>query len=96
MDTGWSRANWVPAIGAPLLTDLSGIEPSVAGASSAGAKQQSALAGVASGYRLGRGSVFVSNNVSYIVRLNDGSSRQAPSGFVQRAIAKTVTQDIRG
>lgn len=96
VDTGWSRANWVPSIGTPFLADLSGIEPSVAGASAAGTKQQSALAGIASGYRLGMGSVFVSNNVPYIVRLNDGSSSQAPAGFVQQAIAKAVTQDIRG
>ena len=39
--------------------------------------------------------MFVSNNVKYITRLNDGYSRQAPAGFVQSAIRKAVTQDIR-
>jgi hypothetical protein len=30
-------------------------------------------------------SIFISNNVPYIQRLNEGSSEQAPSGFVERA-----------
>ncbi len=37
-------------------------------------------------YRGGR--LFLSNNVPYISRLNDGSSGQAPAGFVQAAIAR--------
>ena len=44
---------------------------------------------------LDRGNAFITNNVPYIVRLNDGSSKQQPRGFVQRAIRKAVTIDIR-
>ena len=96
VDTGWARANWVPSIGAP-----SGGGPTVASPGSgdvAGAQsmQQAALVGVAATYRLPMGRVFVSNNVPYIVQLNDGSSRKEPAGFVQRAIRKAVTQDITG
>lgn len=93
--TGWARANWVPAIGSPLVTDLSGIPATTQGALSAKGQQDAATAGLL-GYKLGKGSVFISNNVPYIIPLNMGSSKKAPSGFVQRAIRKAVTQDIRG
>lgn len=96
VDTGWARANWVPAIGSPVTKDLSGVRPTEQNASSAAAEQQSALGHVLTGYRLARGKVFISNNVPYIVRLNEGSSKKAPAGFVQAAIRKAVTQDIRG
>jgi len=39
--------------------------------------------------------VFVSNNVPYIGDLNDGSSKQAPAGFVERAIVKALREDLR-
>ena len=96
VDTGWARANWVPAIGSPYVADLADVEATAQGAAQAGATQQAGIASVVSGYRLELGRVFVSNNVPYITRLNEGHSKQAPAGFVQRAIAKAVTQDIRG
>ncbi len=96
VDTGWARANWVPSIGQPALRDLPSTRPDdaqvVAGAV---AEQQTAKAGIL-GYALKMGRVFVTNNVPYILDLNDGSSKKAPVGFVQRAIAKAVTVDIRG
>lgn len=95
VDTGWARANWVPAIGAPFKEDLSRVRPDAASAGQASGKQQAAVGAMAS-YKLVRGSVFVSNNVPYINRLNAGSSQQAPAAFVQRAIEKAVTRDILG
>ncbi len=96
VDTGWARANWVPSIGQPVLKDLSPTRPDdgqvVAGAVT---EQQGAVAALI-GYTLKMGRVFVTNNVPYILRLNDGSSTKAPIGFVQQAIAKAVTQDIKG
>ena len=92
VDTGWARANWVPAIGAPVIKDLTGAERNVAAANGEQAAGQAKVLG----YRLDRGRVFISNNVPYIMRLNDGHSRQAPAGFVQRSIRKAVTKDIRG
>ena len=96
VDTGWARANWIPAIGAPIVRDLTGVEATVQNASLGAGEQQQALVAVVTGYKLARGAVFVSNNVPYIIKLNDGFSRQAPSGFVQMAIRKAVTQDIKG
>lgn len=96
VDVGWARANWVPAIGTPVLKNLSGVEPTSGATSAAASEQQGALGGIVAGYKLNRGKVFVSNNVPYITKLNDGSSTQAPAGFVQAAIRKAVTGDFRG
>ncbi len=96
VDIGWARANWVPSIGASIDRDLEGVRPTPQAVASATVEQQAGIAAVAAGYRLDRGSVFVSNNVDYIGKLNDGSSAQAPAGFIQRAIQKAVTIDIRG
>ena len=92
VDVGWARANWVPSIGAPVVKDLSGADRNVQSAAAESSSGQAAVLG----YRLGRGRVFVSNNVDYILPLNDGHSSQRPAGFVQRAIRKAVTVDIRG
>lgn len=96
VDIGWARANWVPAIGAPVVQDRGDVPATAQNVASMAGEQQRALAGIVTDYRLGRGAVFVANNVHYILRLNDGSSTQAPAGFVQRAVQKAVTQDIRG
>ena len=98
VDTGWARANWVPAIGRPFVADLEGLVRADLEAlvGSQEASQSSALAKVAGTYRLSSGSVFVSNNVPYIMELNAGSSVKAPAAFVQRAIFKAATQDIKG
>ncbi len=96
VDTGWAQANWVPSIGQPALKDLPPVRPDDSQVvADATARQQGTMAGIL-GYALKMGQVFVTNNVPYILRLNDGSSTKAPVGFVQQAIAKAVTQDIRG
>lgn len=94
-DTGWARNNWVPSIGSPYEGGggVTSPEPSdVAAARSAGDRGQALVLAT---YTLGRGKVFVSNNVPYITRLNNGSSTQAPSGFVQAAIARAVRGAFR-
>ena len=89
VDTGWARANWVPSVGR-AFTGLSGRRPRRGERSRAGMKATNALARIAASYRIEQGPVFVTNNVPYINLLNDGSSQQAPSAFVQRAISKAV------
>ncbi len=90
VDTGWARANWVPSIGQPELKDLPSARPDdPQTVSSAVVEQQSATAKIL-GYTLKMGRVFVTNNVPYIMALNDGTSTKAPAGFVQQAIAKAV------
>lgn len=96
VDTGWSRANWVPAIGAPSVggMDVGNVGRRTADeVADARGQQEEAISDVAD-YRLGQGSVFVSNGVPYIQLLENGSSKQAPDGFVKQAIYKAVTQDL--
>lgn len=88
VDTGWARANWVPQIGSPRVSPV-GSRSSV----STGA-QQAGVATVAASYRLSGGKVFISNNVPYITDLNEGTSQQAPAGFIQAAIVKALTVDL--
>lgn len=83
VDTGWARANWVPAIGQPVR-DPAGSPEAVNTA-----EQNSGISGLLR-YQRERGSVFISNNVPYIIYLNAGSSAQAPSGFVENAIDRGI------
>jgi hypothetical protein len=83
--TGFARSNWLIGIGGPRGSTVG--SPSAVASLSSPAK---ALAG----YTLRHGNVYITNNVSYIVDLNDGSSRQAPAAFVQRAIDGAISQDL--
>lgn len=84
VDTGWARSNWLVSIAAP--------QRSVLGEPDAVQAHPSPLVPMLS-YHVRLGPVFVSNNVPYITRLDDGSSQQAPSGFVGRAVHKAVVVD---
>jgi len=76
VDTGRARGNWQASIGSPKRSKL---EPRSAAATIGEAK------GVIEGYKDGD-TIYLSNNLPYIRRLNDGWSAQAPKSFVQIAI----------
>lgn len=86
VDTGWARANWLSSV----TKSINKPEGSPENVSAAETAKQAGLLGLLT-YRLKAGPVFISNNVPYILRLNDGHSKQAPAGFVQRAIQEAVT-----
>jgi len=94
IDTGWASANWIPYIGAPRSAPA-GSRPNNAahGANNASRFAQeagSALVGTTFKHGTPMG---VSNAVPYIVELNDvPTSKQAPRGFVQTAIHRTVRE----
>ena len=96
VDTGWSRANWVPALGTPRTTPA-GTQPAKGQTVSDTAAQAAGEAQILS-YKLQRGNVFISNNVPYITILNLRGAVYARNfygdiagpGFVQRAIADGV------
>lgn len=97
VDTGWARANWVPSLSKPVLRDVSaqsGEDRSqyVAGAAGEQADGQAKVLG----YKLESGNAYITNNVPYIGDLNSGTSKQAPSGFVQTAISQGVRQSLGG
>lgn len=75
VDTGRARANWQVSINAEVSSELDSTDA------------QGAITrnkGVIDGYR--GGELIIQNNVSYIGALNNGSSAQAPAGFVEKAI----------
>ncbi len=84
VDTGWARSNWLINIGSPITSPSGDVGQPSPSAQSAG--QASMLV-----YSVLQGPVWISNNVPYIVFLNEGSSKQAPAGFVQRSIARALT-----
>ena len=90
LDVGWARANWVPQLTAPYRVNLLGLDPDSGMAASQRANAQAALTAIATSYRMELGSIFLSNNVPYIGRLNDGHSPQAPPGYVQVSIQTAV------
>jgi hypothetical protein len=93
VDTGWARANWIPQIGSPR-TSTEGTREAAELGNVSTAGQEAGLASVVTSYTRERGAIYISNNVPYIVRLNEGSSKQAPKGFVQNAIAKAIRVDL--
>jgi hypothetical protein len=88
VDTGWARANWVPSLGEPAILEVAR-EPTEADVAARAADGERGRNSVLA-YRPGDGVVFVTNNVPYIGRLNDGHSPQQAPGFVQRAVEKAV------
>jgi len=94
VDTGWARANWVPAIGAANGA-LAGTREAAERGNINLSLAQRGLALIATRYKLQQGPVFISNGVPYIGQLNDGSSRQAPAGFVQSAILRAIRTTVR-
>lgn len=89
VDLGWARANWIPSV-TKSVNETDGSPDQVSTAKQSAGQSQVAT------YKLRQGSVFVTNNVPYILRLNDGSSSQAPAGFVEAAVMKAVKRDILG
>lgn len=83
VDTTHAKTNWIPSVGTPhegvagSKEDPSSVEQSVG------------LAQLQS-YRLEQGDIFVTDDVDYIERLNEGSSDQAPAGFVEAAIEEAL------
>lgn len=88
--TGWARANWIPSIGNPSSADVDIKDPEPGQVIARVAQREAGILLVASGYKLERGPIYITNRVPYIQKLNDGSSTQAPAGFVQAAILRAV------
>lgn len=76
---GHARGNWQVGIGIAPEGTLDKVDPTGAEALAAG---ESAIHGSKPGE-----DIHITNNVPYIVPLNEGHSTQAPAGFVELAIA---------
>ncbi len=90
VDTGRARANWLASIGL-VPREQGEVDPP----EKTGATAISLALGVIAGYRTGQGTIFISNNVSYIQQLEAGSSAQAPSGMVKQAVQAAQAEASR-
>lgn len=81
VDTGRARSGWGAGIGSSSPGH---------GFDQAGQGTVTRGRGVIGTRRAGQ-DIFISNNVPYITRLNEGSSAQAPAMFVQSAINQAVS-----
>jgi uncharacterized protein CbrC (UPF0167 family) len=86
VDTGWARANWIPNIGGRFSDSPVGqrIKGSIDVAT-----QQTAIATIATQFQVGP-PIHITNNVPYIQKLNQGTSQQAPAGYVDDIIETNV------
>ena len=78
-DTGKARANWQVTLKRPTNKQLKKKDKD-GGATIAKGER------IAIGFKLNDGSIWISNNVPYINRLNNGWSDQAAPGYIERAV----------
>jgi hypothetical protein len=83
VDTGWAANNWIPSVRVPVVKTDGTPENVSSAASDEGAA--SVLL-----WKFFQGPAYITNNVPYINRLNQGSSKQAPAGFIERDILAAV------
>lgn len=88
VDEGDTVSSWSVGIGAPPLANRRAFIPGKAG-STAGANRQAARAAanaILDAPKAPGVPIFISNGSEAIEFLNNGSSRQEPAGFIERAI----------
>lgn len=84
VDTGRARANWIAALDAPA-------DEAVSSEDKSGGKAMKQAAGVVASYDGDRNTaIHITNNLPYIQRLDEGSSYQAPAGFVRLALRRGI------
>lgn len=91
VDTGRARSNWIVGINSDPNNPIDTYSPGQFG-STAGANVAAALAQAQTEVsKVNNGdTVFISNNLDYIGKLNNGSSAQAPANFVIAAVRAGV------
>lgn len=78
IDTGWASSNWTLSLDKP--------SSDVVGSKQAVSNQMHGIAEALQFDITKNRSIYCTNNVPYIARLNDGWSRQSPRGFVDAVI----------
>jgi ribosome modulation factor len=92
VDRGTARSNWVVRRGSPFSLVYRAYAPGRFLGRGETANRAAALrqaAGVLRGHNDGA-AIYITNNLPYIGRLNDGYSKQSPRKFVQRGITQGV------
>lgn len=91
VDTGRARGNWVIGIDSPNSTinfkEVSKISKNSSSITKDTIENNKKKI---NSFSSSNKSIFISNNLPYIGRLNDGYSAQAPSGFVEKAVQSGI------
>lgn len=98
VDTSQALSNWQVGLGGPVTNKIPPYFPGLGGSTADKSAAAALRAGIAALQNKKPGvSIFISNNLPYIRRLNEGYSRQAPAGFVERAvlIGRKIAEDIK-
>lgn len=85
---GRARANWLPSLNVPITEQKDTIDKT-------GAVTIQLAVSELSRFKLGD-TFWISNNVPYIERLDQGWSTQAPAGFVVKAAQAGVAEGVHG
>lgn len=87
VDTSRAISNWQVTLGAPPTGSIQAHYLGRLGSTySASASETVSLAKLILKTKKPNQAIYISNNLPYIRKLNEGSSQQAPAGFVERAI----------
>ena len=87
VDTSKALSNWVVSIGTPTFKRIDPYFFGESGSSRNASAQQTIAAAKAMLANKKPGQViYITNSQPYIRRLNEGYSRQAPAGFVERSV----------
>lgn len=96
VDTGRARSNWIVSLGEPAEATRDPYAPLPAGKDASKVSESGNAAGAinqaketVAGHRGGQ-TIYVTNNLPYIERLNEGYSAQAGAMFVEEAVQAGV------
>jgi hypothetical protein len=82
VEFGRAAGNWIGSVNTPATNADQPPDPS-------GGATIAKVSDAIGSYKLG-GTIYIVNNVEYIVPLEEGHSKQAPSGMVAQAMAEGV------
>uniref|UniRef100_A0AAU7YTK6 Tail completion protein n=1 Tax=Stenotrophomonas phage vB_SmaS_QH3 TaxID=3229738 RepID=A0AAU7YTK6_9CAUD len=87
VDTSQALSNWQVTLDSPATGSISPHYPGLQGSTQrASAAETLNLAKAVLKTKKPGQAIYITNNLPYIKRLNDGYSAQAPAGFVERAV----------
>lgn len=91
VDTSQALSNWILSLGSPTDEFIGPYVPGILGSTrqmSIGAAYNAGMYSISDRHL--EQTVYLSNSAPYIVKLNNGSSNQAPSGFFQTEVMNAV------
>ena len=84
VDEGRARGNWQMSIKSPINSTVNDLDPS------GGATIAKGVSVVRAAIRVRYPVIWITNNLPYIQKLNEGHSTQAPTKFVETAIKRAI------